>query len=412
MKWIAALFLNLSLAIAVQAQGYPSDTLVQPPVESVHVFAEGQWASNALNKFVLAGFAFGGDISFPVRSLVSLTEQKDGAFAGGSLRSGVKATLPAMGLFEAADPSGWRTTVALEYHQLGAMRWSPGTAQLAFGRHGLSHQYPSDLGGSGYQYFSFTSLKIGGLRSFTSSCFGVPVQLSLSWSINAGEMHSHRAGGVASKSQFTWDQSTVALDARAQQLSTLGVGNLLGVDLGVAMEEANGGQGRLDRWSFSLSDLGNARFREFVFDELDTALSYDGLPLITEGAPSLEGAWSSDTLVGSLRRNLPATVRLSWERHAMRTPGVVWLLRAEQNSYAPRPLIELTRRSGRGPLQASIGLGYGGWGGTYIPLSVRMPSRAVRQGRPGGTLHLTSRWLALAGTGGRMALGLNWHQSF
>ena len=125
-----------------------------------------------------------------------------------------------------------------------------------------------------------------------------------------------------------------------------------------------------------------------------------------------KGRGAAIPLVGSLRRNLPATVRLSWERHAMRNPGVVWLLRAEQNSYAPRPLIEITRRSGRGPLQASIGLGYGGWGGTYIPLSVRMPSRAVRQGRPGGTVHLTSRWLALAGTGGRMALGLNWHQSF
>lgn len=41
-----------------------------------------------------------------------------------------------------------------------------------------------------------------------------------------------------------------------------------------------------------------------------------------------------------------------------------------------------------------------------------LPSKAVRQDRPGGTLAIRTRWLALAGTGGRMGLGFHWHRTF
>ena len=51
-------------------------------------------------------------------------------------------------------------------------------------------------------------------------------------------------------------------------------------------------------------------------------------------------------------------------------------------------------------------------GDTFIPLNFNLPSKAVRQGRPGGTLAIRTRWLALAGTGGRMGLGFHWHRTF
>ena len=76
----------------------------------------------------------------------------------------------------------------------------------------------------------------------------------------------------------------------------------------------------------------------------------------------------------------------------------------------PRPI--RSHPDSRRGSYAAVGLGHGGWGGTYIPLRFECPSREVRQGRPGGQLVVSTRWLALPGTGGRMAFGVHWHRTF
>ena len=87
----------------VRAQMPLTGELSRQPVQTLDVFAEADWASNAASKYVLAGLAFGGDITYPVQSLSSRTAQKGKGFSGGSARVGVKLTLPAMGLVEELD---------------------------------------------------------------------------------------------------------------------------------------------------------------------------------------------------------------------------------------------------------------------------------------------------------------------
>ena len=386
--------------------------LSRQPVQTLDVFAEADWASNAASKYVLAGLAFGGDITYPVQSLSSRTAQKGKGFSGGSARVGVKLTLPAMGLVEELDAREWRTTVSIEHQNWAAVHWTSGAARLLFGPLGAGAPLQNNVSGTSFDVLSLTSLKIGGLRSFSSSSFGVPVNVDLSWSINAGEVHNQSSGAFYEGSEYTWDDQVMSFDVNARRAQSSGVGTHVGFDVGIAIEEANDGRGRPDTWSLSISDVGTAHFRSFVFDDVDTSWTSPGLPLITGELPNLEAAWNTDTVVGVLRRRLPSTIAFHWERKALRTPGVVWALHAQKNTLAPRPQVECIRRSGRGGAQLAIGLGYGGWGGTYIPISLRLPSKAVRQGQPGGTLNIASRWLALAGTGGRMTLGVNWHQTF
>ena len=412
MKSVVLLGFSLLCITAVSGQTLPLDSIGVMPVQSLEVFSEGEWGSNAASKYLMAGLAFGGDVTFPVQSLSSRTAQKGFGFAGGTTRTGVKMTLPAMRLISEFEPKEWRTTVSVEHQQWASVGWPPGASRLLFGPLGSGAPEVSSLSGTSFDYISLTSLKIGGLRSFSSSSFGVPVVVNFGWSINAGEVHNWHSGTVRNGSEYTWNDEVMALDVRAQRAQSSGGGTHVGVDVGFTIEEANGGHGRPDSWSLSISDVGTAHFREFVFDEVDTAWSSPGLPLITGELPNFDSGGVRDTIMGAHRRSLPSTLAFGWERKAIRQPGVVWSIHAQKNTLAPRPQVECIRRSGREAVQVSIGLGYGGWGGTYIPLSFRMPSKAVRQGRPGGALRVNTRWLALAGTGGRMAFGLNWHQSF
>jgi len=388
------------------------DTVDLRPVHSVHIYSENQWASNAASKWAVAGLAFGGDISTPVRTLTSLTEQRGIGIGGGSTRQGIALVLPSMNLGKEPDMGRWKTTVALEHQQLVTARWTDGMARFFFGRHGIEGETFGSLGLSRYWRVSATNLKIGGERTHRSTVRSTPVDMTLNWSINAGEMHEQQGVAIQMGSQYRWDGDSMAVDLRGSRIVPFGVGTLLSLDLGMTIEEADGGMGRPDRWSISVRDWGAARFREGMFERVDTAYADAGLPILGGEAWDLEGVIMTDTVLGTIRRKMPSTVRIQWDREALRTPGVVWSLSIENNSVAPRPQVELVRSSGRGAVRTTVGIGYGGWGGTYIPLHMDFPSRDVRQGRPGGTLSVGTRWLALPGSGGRMALGANWHQTF
>lgn len=412
---LAMLTLGWVCALHTMASMGPADSVSSDGVVSEwRAWSEHQWASNAVPKWAMAGVAFGGDISGPVTTLVALTEQKGGGFVGGTSRTGVSLTLPALGLFpdtEDETAGTWRTHVAVENRMVAAAEWSPAAARLAFGQWGPSSG-DNRLGGTAVSVISTTCLKIGGVRSSETAAFGVPMTLDLKWALQAGEVHTLDAGRMARSSRATWDDEAVDVDVVASRGRPLGAGTLVGLDVGIEMEESGGNMGRPDRWSLDIQDLSQGRFRSLEFARIDTAFTAPGFPLLTEGAPDFSSATSRDTLQGTLSFGLPATVTFRWERQALRRPDVRWALEWQRHGYAPRARLEVTRTQGWGGLRTAVGLGHGGWGGAYIPLRFECPSREVRQGRPGGTLVMSTRWLALPGTGGRMAFGLNWHRTF
>ncbi len=394
-------------------QAAPTDTISAPSIIDFTVYSEQQWASTAANKFILAGLAFGGDISGPVNQMTLLTSKQRIAMGGGSSRMGIALTLPSPDILPLPERGRWHTTVALEQQQMANAEWSFGAARLMFGPHGSAEQESGGfLGGTQFSGVSATSLKVGGVRTHRSSVGNLPVDVTMQWSVNVGEMHQYRSFYVRARSEYTWDDEALAMDLDAQQIKPIGVGTLLGLDLGLSIEEADGGAGRKDRWSVAIRDWGSAKFREGVYQRVDTAFFTQGWPLITEGTPDFSDVMQSDTLMGSFKRRMPSTLCFSWEREALRNPGVTWALNAQSVAWAPRGQVEVVRRSGRGAVQTAVGLGYGGWGGTFIPLNFTLPSVAVRQGQPGGALVVSTHWLAVPRQGGRMALGLRWHQSF
>ena len=382
-----------------------------PFVLSANVFAEGQWASNAVSKWAMAGATFGGDISAPVRSLTALTHWKGGGIAGGMARSGIELVLPAMDFLPAPEKGRWRTVVALEHVRWAHAEWSPAAATLVFGRHGIGDD--GSLADTRYRLQSATMLRIGGVRTHPGTLRGIPMDWSVEWGIRMGEMHRSMIGGTSGSSTYQWDDETASATLEGMQFSNLTAGSAVGFDLAVGMAEADGGHGRHDSWSVSIRNLGRSGRYLTDFSRIDTAFVTEGWPLFTGETPDFSDlVGERDTLIIGFARNLPSTLAFRWDRQAIRLPGVIWTLTARKLSIAPRWEWSLTRRSGRGAVQTEIGLAWGGWGGTFIPLNFNMPSRAVRQGRPGGTLAVRTRWLALAGTGGRMGLGLNWHRSF
>ena len=390
---------------------HSQDSLVSPPVLSLDAYAEGSWSSNAASKWALAGAAFGGDISAPVRSLTALTHWKDGGLAGGYARTGLELVLPAMGVFEAPEKGRWRTVVALETAQWASAEWSPAAATLAFGRHGIGDD--GSLADTRYSLRSATMLRIGGIRSHPGTVRGVPVEWEVEWGIRMGEMHRIVAGGLNRQSHYQWDDEVAAASLDGMQLRSLTAGSAVGCDLAIGLSEAEGGYGRLDRWYASIRNLGSGGQWLTEVTTVDTSFYTNGWSLLTGEAPDFSDLTTNrDTVTTGFATNLPHTWAFRWERDALRQPGVTWTLSAERLSIAPRWTCALTRRSGRGALQTEIGLAWGGWGGTFIPLNFNLPSRAVRQGRAGGTLAIRTRWLALAGTGGRMGLGLHWHRDF
>jgi len=400
-----------SLLAGATASLAAQDSLVAPAVLSVDVYAEGTWSSNAASKWALAGAAFGGDISAPVRSLTALTHWKEGGLAGGNTRAGLSLVLPAMNVFEAPEKGRWRTVVALETAQWANAEWSPAAATLAFGRHGTGDD--GSLADTRYSLRSATMLRIGGIRSHPGTLRGVPVEWEVEWGIRMGEMHRIVAGGLNRQSNYRWDDEVAAASLDGMQLRSLTAGSAVGLDLAIGLSETQGGYGRPDRWFASLRNLGRGGQWVTEVTTVDTSFYTEGWSLLTGESPDFSGLASDrDTVTTGFATNLPHTWAFRWERDALRQPGITWILAAERLSIAPRWECALTRRSGRGALQTEVGLAWGGWGGTFIPLNFHLPSRAVRQGRPGGTLAIRTRWLALAGTGGRMGLGLHWHRSF
>lgn len=386
------------------------DTAATPAFHSLSFQMEGQWSSNALNKYVLAGAAFGGDISAPVRSLAALTRWKDGGIAGGYTRAGVTAILPAMELFDAPEWGRWETVVALETTQWAEASWSPAAATLVFGRQGVGDD--GSLQGTSCSLRSATTLRIGGIRSRRTHLRGVPMEMEVEWGVRVGEVHRYLSGGTDRQSYYLWNDSIAEADIGGLWFRSLTAGSTAGFDAAIGLVEANGGHGRRDAWFLSLRNVGGGGRLLTEVTEIDTLFSTEGWPLLTGGGPTWETAGSRDTLIVGFSRLLPHTLAFRWDREAMRVPGIRWTLTAEKLSIAPRWQVAVTRKSGRGALQTEVGLGWGGWGGTYIPLNFNLPSRAVRQGRPGGQLSIGTRWLALAGTGGRMGLGLHWHRTF
>ena len=407
MKQLGFLLAWMGLAGLASAQ----DSTSVGSISEWSAWSEHQWASNAAPKWAMTGVACGGDISGPVRTLVSLSEQKGGGFIGGTSRTGVSLTLPALELFPEPDLGRWETFVAVEHRQVVSAEWSPAAARFAFGRWGLT-QDSDRLGGTAYAAVSATCLKIGGIRTSQTEAFDIPMTLKLHWALQAGEVHRYAGARIARPSRATWDQTGVEVDVFASQGVPIGVGALVGLDVGLTLEESEGGHGRPDRWSFQLQDLSRGRFRALEYTFLDTAFSTPGFPLLTQGAPDFTAAVQTDTLLGDLTFGMPATVTFRWERQALRQRDVRWSAEWQRHGFAPRARFEVTRIQGGGRVRTAVGLGHGGWGGTYIPLRFECPSREVRQGRPGGQLVVSTRWLALPGTGGRMAFGVHWHRTF
>jgi len=406
-----AIFLLGAASLPGVGSSFAQDTLTGPSILEVAAFAEGNWASNSASKWALAGVAFGGDISAPVRSLTALTHWKEGGCAGGFTRSGLELVLPAMHVFEVPEKGQWRTVVALETSQWANAEWSPAAATLAFGRHGIGDD--GSLADTRYSLRSATMLRIGGIRSHPGTVRGIPVEWKVEWGIRMGEMHRIVAGGLNRQSSYRWDDEVAAASLDGMQLRSLTAGSAVGFDLAIGLSEAEGGHGRPDRWFASVRNLGRGGQWLTEVTTVDTSFHTEGWSLLTGEGPDFSGFTADrDTVTTGFATNLPHTWSFRWERDALRQPGITWILAAERLSIAPRWECALTRRSGRGALQTEVGLAWGGWGGTFIPLNFNLPSRAVRQGRPGGTLAIRTRWLALAGTGGRMGLGLHWHRSF
>lgn len=405
------LFIALLLGLSGWSHGQDSTEAGGAFVMSARFYAEGQWASNAASKWAVAGATFGGDISAPVRSLTALTHWKGGGIAGGAARSGVELVLPAMEFLTAPEKGRWQTLVALETAQWATAEWSPAAATLAFGRHGIGDD--GSLADTRYRLQSMTILRIGGVRTHPGTFRGIPVDWSVEWGVRMGEVHRSMTGGLNERSTYRWDDETATASLEAMQFRNLTAGSAVGFDLAVGLSEADGGYGRHDSWSVSLRNLGHSGRYLTDFARIDTAFATEGWPLFTGDAPDFSNlVGERDTMILGFARNLPSTVSFRWNRKTIRFPGVGWSLQAQKLSVAPRWEWSLIRSSGRGAVQAEVGLAWGGWGGTFIPLNFNLPSRAVRQGRPGGTLAVRTRWLALAGTGGRMGLGLHWHRTF
>ncbi|MEC7114078.1 MAG: hypothetical protein VXW79_03840, partial [Bacteroidota bacterium] len=77
----AALSPHFPLTASDSAQ--PADSLDTRPIHSIEIYSDNQWASNAATKWVVAGLAFGGDITSPVRTLTSRTAERGTGVGGG-----------------------------------------------------------------------------------------------------------------------------------------------------------------------------------------------------------------------------------------------------------------------------------------------------------------------------------------
>ena len=160
-----------------------------------------------------------------------------------------------------------------------------------------------------------------------------------------------------------------------------------------------------------LQDLSRGRFRALEYTFLDTAFSTPGF-LLHARRPRLHGRGPDG--------HPPGGPDLRHARHGHLPLGTAGLAptrcalvrrMAAPRICPPRP-IRSHPDSRVGPRADGCGPRPRGWGGTYVPLRFECPSREVRQGRPGGQLVVSTRWLALPGTGGRMAFGVHWHRTF
>ena len=245
--------------------GSQSDSIPTPSVLSIDIYSENQWASNAATKWAVAGFAFGGDISTQAQGLNSRTRQRGAGIGGGSIRQGVSLVLPSTNIGKTPDKGRWNTLVSLEHFQVATAVWTPGMAHLFFGRQGLEGEGRGMLGPSLYKRVSLTNLKVGGVRTHRTQSGEVPLDMTLNWSVNVGELHSNNSGYVNAFSEYSWDADSIMVDVRAGQRDMVGTGTVLGFDFGVSIAEADGGHGRRDRWSFAIRDLGPSRSRDVLY---------------------------------------------------------------------------------------------------------------------------------------------------
>ena len=390
----------------------PADSLDTRPIHSIEIYSDNQWASNAATKWVVAGLAFGGDITSPVRTLI-VPDRRAGNGRGWR-----------------PDPAGRRARPAADEHRGGAGQGPmadhgrPGASAARIGNlvardgHLLlrSARHRGQHGrAAGHVDFPALGLHVpqGGGHSDPSDGAAV----------HAGghdlELECQRGRSPPPRGRFPSIQQPLPMGWGFASIGPEGVGHQLhrgGNPLQLGLGHRHRGGGRRGRTARPLVLLGPG-LGFGPFRRLDLAaprhLLCGSRSACVEGAGlDFSDVIQNDTIASTLRRRMPSTVQFQWDRESLRMPGVVWSLRLENNRSAPRGQAELVRSSGRCAVRTTVGIGYGGWGGTYIPLDLEFASRDVRQGRPGGTLAVSTRWLALPGSGGRMALGLNWHQTF
>lgn len=381
--------LNACSLGSLQAQ---NDSL--PP--HLELFAGATMGSSAMPPWVLMGVVFGGDITAPLAVTVDRTDAGGRGFVGGQAEAGI--------LMAWKNKMGHSVRMGLTSRAWTDFRWSPGTAHLLWG----------PLGGADPENQE-RNLENTQLRGLATSAFTLGIASEcVSVLGRIGEAH-WGANGAFEDAPFYMDTAQIEFRVEGQFNRSIATGLMAGFD--VEIRGVVEGEQNTINWAAGLRDVGGYIFPQWVESVIDTSLNSTGWPLITEAllgegedsgpfSPSdglqvdtLDAGTSDKTMQGSL----PTTYYFR-----VNTQG--WTAQLQLNRWAPRPELYAIKtfghRSVNRPLNWSAGLGWGGWGGLYIPFGLDM------NGKEGRNLTVKTRIAPGADLGLRTTLMCSWVKKF
>jgi hypothetical protein len=379
---LAVLFVGAGFGLRAQ-----NDSL--PP--GLEIFSNVALSSSAMPPWALMGAVFGGDITAPLAIAVARTDVAGQGFFGGQAEAGI--------LLRWVDKADNEVRVGLTSRAWSDVRWSPGAAHLFWGPLGGAdpENQPRDLAKTRF-------------RGLATSAFTVSVSSEhIAFTGRLGEAH-WGADLAVEDAPFFMDTAQIDFRLVGQFNRSLATGLMAGIDLEFR-QTTTIGQADVN-WAVGIRDLGGFMFPLSVETTVDSSIHSTGWPLITglfdTSDENPNYGLHSDTIGlapgdDPLKGVLPAT-------YYIRARAQGWSAYVQKNSWAPRPEFCAIKTFAHSSEQRSVhwqaGLGWGGWGGLYVPLGVNLT------GHQGRTFSLRTRVAPGPDLGLRTTLMCAWGKKF